>query len=113
MPRRPDRGLEPLLHEALRLKNVHQTDRAFKGDGVEGDKGLLARIGLTVLENRLLMVDKKVSALIGGVGHGWYLCPPVDWVFHDGAPLRPCSNQLWWLMNVWILIRSIVTIDCI
>ncbi len=52
-----NRGLETLAQEPGRLKQVHQTDRTFEGDGVEGDQRLLARLRLHVLKDLFLVVD--------------------------------------------------------
>src|ERR1700712_2040598 len=52
-----DGGVEALALQAGRLEEVHEADLALEGDGVEGDERLLARLGLHVLEDLLLVVD--------------------------------------------------------
>ena len=62
-----DRGLEAFAHQARRLQQVDETDRAFEGDGVEGDQRFLAGLGFDVFEYLLLVIDEIVALLMGGL----------------------------------------------
>src|SRR5262245_61727318 len=63
-----DRGFEALALEAQRLKHVHEANRTFEGDGMKGNEGFLARLGLDVLKHLLFVVDQIVALLMSDRG---------------------------------------------
>jgi hypothetical protein len=66
-----DRGLEALALQPRGLQQVDEADRAFEGDGVEGDERLLAGFGLDVGEDLLFVVDEELAFLVQRVGDSW------------------------------------------
>jgi hypothetical protein len=61
-----DGGLEALALQARGLQQVDEADRAFEGDGVEGDERFLARFGLNVFEDLLFVVDEVFACGVRG-----------------------------------------------
>src|SRR5580658_957812 len=78
------RGLESLAQQPRRLQQVHQSDRSFESDGVKGHERFLARLGLDVLEDLLLIVDEVIAFLVRLLLYRWHaLHPLVCAVSHD------------------------------
>jgi len=59
-------GFEAFTEKACSLKEVYEADRAFEGDGVKGDEGLLTRLSLDVREYLLFIVDEIVTFFVRG-----------------------------------------------
>ncbi len=68
-----DRGLETFAHQARGLQHVDETDRAFEGDGVKCNERLFAGLGFDVFKYLLLVIDEKVTLLVGGLCDGWHV----------------------------------------
>jgi hypothetical protein len=57
------------IDQATSLEQVHQANRTFKGNRVESDQGFFARFRFDIGEDFLLVINKKISRLIGGASH--------------------------------------------
>ena len=59
-----DGCLEPFPGQADGVEHIDEADGALEGNGVEGDKRLLARFRLHILKNLVFVIDEKIAVLV-------------------------------------------------
>ncbi|CUX05440.1 hypothetical protein AGR1B_pAt30105 [Agrobacterium fabacearum S56] len=85
-PVKKDRSLIAFPLQADGIENVHKPDGAFERHRVEGYERLLTRVGLNVLENLGLVVDKEVTILVRRLRYFRHVCISSCWV--DAETIR-------------------------
>ena len=66
VPPQQNRGFKAFVDQSAGLQQVHQTDGSFEGNGMECHQGLLTWLSLYVWKNFFLVVNEKITRLIGG-----------------------------------------------